>query len=42
MKRSIDVEVGVVDADYHSELAIILINNSDDKFRVEQGTRLPS
>ena len=41
VKRSIDVGAGVVDAEYRSKLGGALINNPDDKFRVQQGTGLP-
>ena len=32
IKRSIDVGAGVVDVDYHGEVGVVLINNSDGKF----------
>ena len=34
VKQSIDVGVGVVDANYRVEVDVVLINNSDDEFRV--------
>ena len=40
VKRSIDVGAGVVDADYRGEVGVVLINNSDDEFRVQQGDRI--
>ena len=40
VKRYIDVEMGVVDADYCGELGVILIDNSDDELRVQQGDQI--
>ena len=40
MKRSIDVGVGVADANYHDKLGVIFINNSDGKFCVQQRDRI--
>ena len=40
MKRSIDVGAGVVDADYRGDLGVVLINNPDHEFRVQQGDRI--
>ena len=40
VKWSIDIGAGVVDADYCGELGVILINNSDYKFRIELEDRI--
>lgn len=32
--------IGVVDADYHGEIGVILANDSDMAFRIEQGERI--
>ena len=37
VKPSIDVGAGVVHTDYRDKLGVVLINNSDDEFHVEQG-----
>ena len=42
VKQSIDVGVGVVDADYRGDLGVDPINNSDDKFGSSKGAGLPS
>ena len=39
-KRSNDVGAGVVEADYRAKLGFVLINDSDDEFRVQQGDRI--
>ena len=40
VNQSIDVEAGVVDAYYCGKLGVVLINNSDDEFRIQQGDRI--
>ena len=37
IKQSIGRGAGVVDADYHGEVGVILFNNADDEFHVCQG-----
>ena len=36
----IDVGADVVDANYHKEVAVVLTNNSENKFCIQQGHRI--
>lgn len=38
--KGIDVGAGVVDADYHLEVKVLLINNSKSDFEVKKGDRI--
>ena len=40
VKWSIDAGAGFVDASYHGEVGVILIHNSDNEFRVQEGDRI--
>jgi dUTP pyrophosphatase len=37
LKKSLDVAAGVIDEDYTGNVGVILVNQSDDDFTVEQG-----
>ena len=40
LKRFIDVGAGVVNADYHGEVGVILFNHGDQDFQVKMGDRI--
>ena len=40
VKKSIDIGAGVVDNDYRGELKIVLINNGNEEFNVEEGDKI--
>jgi len=40
VKKSIDIGAGVVDSDYRGEIKVVLINNSDSEYYVENGHRI--
>jgi dUTP pyrophosphatase len=39
-KHSIDVGAGVIDADYHGPVGVILFNHSDTDFTIQAGDRI--
>ena len=40
LKKFIDVGAGVVDADYHGEVGVVLFNHRDQDFKVKMGDRI--
>lgn len=40
VKHGIDVGAGVIDSDYRGEVKILICNNSDKRFFIEQGDRI--
>ena len=40
VKKSIDIGAGVVDSDYRGEIKVVLINNSDNEFNVQEGDKI--
>ncbi|GMM49182.1 bifunctional dITP/dUTP diphosphatase [Starmerella bacillaris] len=40
VKHGIDTGAGVVDADYRGEVGVVLFNNSDEDFVIEEGDRI--
>ena len=40
VNHCIDVAAGVIDQDYRGGICVVLVNNSEKQFRVEQGSRI--
>ena len=40
VKKSIDIGAGVVDCDYRGEMKVVLINNGDSDFCIEEGDKI--
>ena len=40
VNHSIDVGAGVIDADYHREVKVLLFNHSDVDFEIKEGDRI--
>lgn len=40
LKHSIDIGAGVIDSDYRGEIKVLLINSSNEPYRVSQGDRI--
>ena len=40
VKKHIDVDSGVIDADYRGEIGVVLFNHSEEDFQIKQGDRI--
>ena len=40
VKKSIDIGAGVVDCDYRGEIKVVLINNGETEFCIEEGDKI--
>ena len=40
LKKFINVELGVVNSDYHGEVGVVLFNHGDEDFEVKIGYRI--